>query len=211
MSRFYTSDEVDYIIKNYANTSTADIARHLNKKVGSVYNKAHALGLKKSAEFLASEQSGRMLKGCGFSKRTQYKKGMTPWNKGKHFSAGGNSLKTRFKKGMLPHNTMKDGDITLRTDSKTKRQYYYIRIRKARWKELHVYNWEKKNGKVPKGKVLRFIDGNTLNPEVSNLKLIDRADNMRLNTIHRFPEEVVKTIRTLGKLKRKIKQYEKQD
>lgn len=119
MGRFFTVDEVEYITEHYANKSTADIARHLNKKVAAIYNKAHTMGLKKSAEF-------------------QFKKGTTPWNKGKHFSAGGNSLKTRFKKGMLPHNTMKDGDITLRTDTKTKRQYYYIRIKKARWKELHV-------------------------------------------------------------------------
>lgn len=58
---------------------------------------------------------------------------------------------------------------------------------------------------VPAGHKIIFIDGNKYNFEHENLKLISDADLMRLNTMHRFPHELVRVIKTINKLQRKIK------
>jgi hypothetical protein len=89
--------------------------------------------------------------------------------------------KSYFKKGNLPGNTLYDGAITERTDSGGI-TYKYIRISKAEWIQLHIYNWEKKYGPVPSNMILRCKDGNQLNCEPSNWELIDRATNLELNS-----------------------------
>jgi hypothetical protein len=52
--------------------------------------------------------------------------------------------------------------------------YRKIKIN-GKWKYEHKYNWEKVNGKVPKGFILKFIDNDKLNVQVENLKLVRRA------------------------------------
>lgn len=42
--------------------------------------------------------------------------------------------------------------------------------------------WEMHNGPIPKGHVIRFIDGNNLNCNIENLKLITRKEHAQLNT-----------------------------
>ena len=59
--------------------------------------------------------------------------------------------------------------------------YKWIRLSKSKWIELHRYNWEKKYGKAPKGYCIWFKDGNSLNPIISNLELITRAENIKRN------------------------------
>ena len=88
---------------------------------------------------------------------------------------------TRFKKGDLPASTLYDGAISERTDSNGN-TYKHIRIAKAKWQMLHVYNWEKLNGPVPKNKILRSIDGNQLNCDPDNWELVDRAEHLEKNT-----------------------------
>jgi hypothetical protein len=93
--------------------------------------------------------------------------------------------------------------ITTRRDSKTKRVYKFIRISLGKWQMLHVYNWEQVHGKLPKGKILAF-KGSTDDCSIDNLILITRAENMKRNSIQRYPEEIKQTIRVLTKLKKTI-------
>ena len=65
----------------------------------------------------------------------------------------------------------------------------------------------KANGKIPKGMIVVFKDGNTMNCVIENLELISFSENMRINSIYRFPQEVREVIRLTGKLKRKIKKH----
>ncbi|HRH59169.1 MAG TPA: HNH endonuclease signature motif containing protein [Chitinophagaceae bacterium] len=88
----------------------------------------------------------------------------------------------QFIKGQLPHNTLRDGIISIRKDERGK-EYAFIRTSQNKWVHLHRYNWEKENGPVPKGFILRFKDGDTLNPDVSNLQLITKAQHLFLNSI----------------------------
>lgn len=88
---------------------------------------------------------------------------------------------TLFQKGHLPQTTLYDGAISERTD-KSGITYKYIRISKANWAMLHVYNWEKKYGPVPKGKILRCKDGNQLNCNPDNWELVSRVEHLELNS-----------------------------
>jgi hypothetical protein len=52
--------------------------------------------------------------------------------------------------------------------------------------------------------VVRFKDGNTMHWDINNLELIGQCQNMELNTIQRYPNEVRQVIKLNNKLKRKI-------
>ncbi|HEX2868775.1 MAG TPA: HNH endonuclease signature motif containing protein [Ignavibacteriales bacterium] len=90
---------------------------------------------------------------------------------------------TEFKKGHIPKNTLYDGCIIIRSDHKKRngRKYKWIRISQGKWVPLHKHIWEKKHGKVPKGKILSFKNGDSLDVRLGNLKLITRAENVRSN------------------------------
>jgi hypothetical protein len=141
------------------------------------------------------------------------KKGNIPQNKGKKQTEYMSpetierTKATRFKKGNLPGNTLFDGAISIRREHQQRRGGHitkYIRISKGKWKELQIYNWEKVNGPVPKGFVLACKNGDRLNCEISNWYLLSMADNVRRNSIHNYPQEIVNTIMLMGSMRRKI-------
>ncbi|MNR41009.1 hypothetical protein D3C85_1593470 [compost metagenome] len=79
-------------------------------------------------------------------------------------------------------------------------------------KSVHSLIWEEANGEIPTGHIVVFRDRNSQHLVLENLELVSRAENMRRNTIHRYPPELKDTIRLLGKLKKKIEAaHEKQD
>lgn len=125
-----------------------------------------------------------------FIKLAQIKKGSISFNKGKKQSeymsaeAIEKTKATRFKKGGLPATTLYDGAISVRHDhpERNGKPHKYIRISKAKWQELQIYNWEKKNGPVPKGYVLACKDGDTLNCKPSNWYLLSKKDNALRNS-----------------------------
>jgi hypothetical protein len=144
-----------------------------------------------------------------------FKPGQEAYNKGLKQSqfmtkeAIGRSKETRFKKGNEPHNTRSDGEITIRKD-KSGIPYQYIRINKRNWQLLQRYNYQKAFGKIPEGYLITFIDRNTMNCHPDNLMAISMADNARRNSIHNYPPEIVKAIKTLSKLNKKIQNYGKE-
>lgn len=115
--------------------------------------------------------------------RTGYKKGNTPVNKG----AKGIHLSpcTEFKKGHKPANTKYNGCITIRRNKKQGINYTYIRIAESKWRQLHQVIWEKANGKIPKGMILVFKDGDTSNCSLQNLLLVTRKEHLERNTKNR--------------------------
>ena len=53
------------------------------------------------------------------------------------------------------------------------------------WKYKHYVEWEKYNGKVPENCILIFLDGNTLNCDIKNLRCVSNSELRRL-TGNRF-------------------------
>jgi len=193
----------DHIRERYPNEPADLIARDLNITVSKVYNIAHRLGVKKSAEFLKSMAFNSKLSEKG--KAHQYKKGLVPHNKGlKMPDELYNKVKrTMFKKGNKPHNTQPDGTIRINSKNNEK-PYQYIKIADSDWRLLHRVIWEQHNGPIPDKHMIRFIDGNTMNCELSNLECVSMKKNMTDNTIQRYPEELQELMKLNAKLNRKI-------
>lgn len=169
------------LIRLYPNHSNEEIGGKLGLRETQITAKAFVLGLRKTKEFMRTS-----------SAKSAFKKGHVPINKGmkqREFmseEAIARTKSTRFQKGQLPHNAVgvKDGDITIRHNHKDRNEkpYKYIRLSLGKWYPLHQYNWEKANGKMPKGYCLWFRDADTMNCEINNLELITRAENMRRNS-----------------------------
>jgi hypothetical protein len=92
--------------------------------------------------------------------------------------------------------------------------YVEVKTGHHTWKRKHVVIWEKANGKIPKGHVIIFGDGNTRNFALDNLILVSRAELGVMNRCgliykHKDLTAVGKTIAdvkmAIGKRKRKAR------
>lgn len=202
----FTKKEDEYIISNYLNIPVKTMANQIGRSGYGVIVALKRLGL------VIPKQLCEQRKEFGM-----YRKGHAPANKGKKQvdymspEAIEKTKATRFQKGQIPANAIgvENGDIVIRNMHNYKKSYKWIRVSLGIWEMLHVNNWEKINGPVPKGYILRFKDGDTMNCEPENLELIDRKTNMELNSIHRYPAHVKKSIRLIGKLKKEINNIQK--
>lgn len=110
----------------------------------------------------------------------KFVKGMVPWNKGLRLK-GVIFNDTQFKKGHKPKNTKPDWFVTVRKD-KNGNFYKFIKVPGRRnFTYLHRWIWEMEHGEIPRGYVVRFKDGDTLNCIIENLELITRSEHMVLN------------------------------
>jgi hypothetical protein len=199
-----TQNEI--IRQRFPHEKTQGIADDLGLTYSQVANRAFSMGLKKTLEFKRSESSGRhnLIEG---GKRFRYKKGNVPFNKGKEMpSEVYEKVKaTMFKKGNRPHNWKPDGTIVARKDAdKSGRVYLYYKVRDSKWILYHNKVWIDHNGLIPKKSIVRFIDGNTRNCDISNLEMVSMKENMARNTIQRFPEEIQQIIKLTTKLNKTI-------
>jgi hypothetical protein len=199
-----TQNEI--IRQRFPHEKTQGIADDLGLSYSQVANRAFTMGLKKTLEFKKSESSGRtnLIEG---GKRFRYKKGNVPFNKGKEMPAETyEKVKpSMFKKGNRPHNWKPDGTIVARKDTdQSGRVYMYYKVADSKWILYHQKVWIDHNGLIPKKSIVRFIDGNTKNCDISNLEMVSMKDNMLRNSIQRFPEEIQAIIKLTSKLNKKI-------
>ncbi len=168
----WTIEQDEFLRDNYLTMTSSQLSIQLKRSKSSIKNRLHNLNIHLPDE-LAAERK----------RATCFSKGHEPSNKGKKWDEylspeqQERSRKTTFKKGSLPHNTLYDGKISVRKDSQGNR-YKWIRIGKANWVMLHVLNWEKINGPVPKDHLLVFKNGDRMNCEPENLRLITHAAHM---------------------------------
>lgn len=207
----------------YPDTPTEALAVVFRCTVTSVYNRARQMGLQKSAAFMAGALAGRWTGREGIAYR--FPKGHVPANKGTRRPgwAPGRMASTQFKRGRPACEASNYVPIgTEKYDAKRK-----TTVRKvtddpaiypvARWRPVHVLVWEAAHGPVPPGHIVIFKRGlkTLVSAEISvdRLELVTLAENMRRNTIHRYPDAVKQAIRAVGKLKRTIRavEDEKQD
>ena len=136
-------------------------------------------------------------------KTGQFVKGMTPWNKGKHFKAGGRSAETQFKKGLIPPNYQPVGTVVVHSDG-----YRFIKLAERKWQLYQRYIWEKANHKqLKKNQVVLFLDGNRDNYAPDNLMAISRKELLIINherLLTKDSSDLSKTGVLIAKLKVKI-------
>ena len=205
----WTDEERAVLVARYADTKTADLAADLGLRESQVYQQAKRIGLSKSAAFLRSALSGRLIYGHERGGSTRFKKGQVSHNKGvrRPGYCVGRMGETQFPKGGLPHNTMPVGTERL-VDG-------YVRIKVAdnrrpaykNWISKHQYLWEQANGPMPAKHIVRFKDGNVANVALENLECVSRAEHAATRGLHSLPPEVVKVHQLRGAIMRQINKH----
>lgn len=171
----FKPDEDEFLRANYLTTPAKRMAKMLGRSEGTARQRMKILNLVVPPEIIEK-----------FKRDSYIKKGHTPFNKGLQQAdfmtpeAIEATKATRFKPGSTPANTKKDNCLTLRIDNKGN-LYYWIRVSKGKWVMYHVYLWVKSGKEIPEGMILRFKDGDSLNVNLSNLKLVTRAEHLQLN------------------------------
>lgn len=197
----WTNEEVDILVRMYANSFASEIAPLVNKSIYAIYRKAVALGLKSSDEKL--RRCGKMVNehpksiACRFQKGHSYGKGRKMTE-----SQYAKCKATMFKKGLTPPNLRPVGSERVNVDG-----YVEIKVEGSRkWKLKHRVVWEEANGPIPKGYNIQFKDKNKQNVSLDNLYLISRGEQLRTeNSIHaRYPEELRAVIAKKVAIKRYI-------
>ena len=212
MRAFWTEEEDSELRLRYADELTEQIAHDFGRTLSAVYGRAKRFGLHKSDTFV--QEQGRIHARHPKAVEKRFTKGMASWNKGmKGICTGG--VETQFKKGHRGGRALENYQ-PIGTERITKDGYLERKINddmplQKRWRAVHLLNWEAVNGPLPKGYAIRFKDGNKANTQLDNLELISRADNMRRNTIHRYPPELRVAMRTIGRIKRQLKNQPKED
>lgn len=109
----------------------------------------------------------------------------------------------QYVKGSVPHNTKYNGHERI-----TKDGYVEIRIKQGRYKLKHLHLWEQVNGSLPGGCCLRSLDGDKLNTDPDNWRLITRIENMYLNSKYKVPQEVIPSLVAIKQLDKLIQKAE---
>lgn len=138
----------------------------------------------------------------------RFEKGHATWNKGTKGLTKANV--TSFKKGQKSHNYKPVGSERI-----TKDGYCEIKVSDTgrRWKSKHVLIYEKHHGKVPRGSVVIFLDGDKRNFDIDNLHLVTRGQLAMLNknSLIQKDADLTKTAINVVDLMKKISAMEKKD
>lgn len=205
----WTEEQIAQLSELYPHQKTEDVAQALGRKVPAVYNKANSLGLKKTAEYMASEHACRLRRGDNTGAAYRFKPGFEPWNKGKSFAAGGRSPETRFKEGHAPHNTRGIGSFRITKDGTLQQKISDASGNNSkRWRSVHEQVWIAAHGPVPAGHIVIFKTGmrTAVLEEITldKIECITFAENMSRNTKHRYPKEIADLMQLRGALNRQI-------
>ena len=166
----YTAEEILYLKEISPNL--------VNKEITQLFNIKFNLNLSESKIKDCRCKYNIKSKYSNANDDGTFKKGVTAWNKGMKGYTSAN--KTSFKKGNFAHNR-----VPLGAERITKDDYIQIKVQDGKlqqnWKGKHVIEWEKVNGKIPKGCTIIFGDGNKRNFDISNLICVTRKQLLGLN------------------------------
>lgn len=185
--KIWSEDEIESIKKIYANTQNIELTKIFDCSIYSIQKIAFKLKLKKSIEFKKSFVTEKFLEA---GKKNRFNPGNVSFNKGKKREeflspeAIEKIKKTEFKKGQIPHNWKNIG-----SERKTRDGYIEVKVRdefgnngKNNYELKHRLLWEKHNGPVPKGMMIKFKDGNKEKIVIENLFMTSMGENLIENS-----------------------------
>jgi hypothetical protein len=159
----YTQAEIRFLKKKTTGRAYAELTVLFNARFGTD---------------ITVKQLGSTLKRYGLStgRDCRFRTGQVPHNKGKSVCYPG-CEKTQFKKGNRPWNWRPVGSERINIYG-----YLEVKIRNPnKWKGKQLLIWEAANGKVPKGRVIIFADGDKSNLKLENLLLVSRSELAVMN------------------------------
>ena len=173
------------------------------------------MGIKKTAAFMASGQSGILQKGQQRpeSVASQFKPGLVPWNAGrKGWQAGGRSVGTQFHTGMMPKNTMPVGSHRIVTSQGVPRLEQKMNEtpgpNNLRWVPVARLVWEAAHGPIPKGNIVVFKHGmaSLVAQEITadRLLCITRREHAQRNHPRSHSPEVAALCQLKGAINRQV-------
>lgn len=210
----WTVEQLVILRARYPDEPTKVIAGAVDHTVEQTYKKAISIGLRKSANYLASPAAGRLQRGGNVGAAGRFQKGHASWNKGTNFAAGGRSPETRFKPGQSPKNTMAVGAYRFDKNGVLQRKIGNSPgSNSKRWRGVHELVWVDANGPLPPKHIVVFKPGMRTNVleeiTLDRVECISLAENMRRNTVHNMPKELVDMVRLRAVLTRHIHRKEK--
>lgn len=210
MKRF-TPKEDEFIRQNYLTMSLKQMGNKIDRAFESIHGRMKRLGLIVPPEILKQRHKDSFKTLSESGKVGRFKKGHVPANKGKKMSPHVyEKLKpTMFKPGNMPHNYIHNGEPYL-YERKRKNGYlerlWFIQEGKNKRSAYMAYLCRKNKidltGKKPR---LKKGFDHSRAPTMDDIIIVSNAKNMKLNSIHRYPEDVVKLIQINASLSRQIK------
>lgn len=142
----WTAQQTATLRQLYPDLPSAEIAAQLGIATKQVYYKAHKMGLKKSAEFYATRDAGRLNGVRG--QQTRFKPGHKTWNKGmKGLDIGGKA--TRFKPGRKPHTWLPIGTERVSAEGYLERKITDTGCTRRDYVPVHRIVWRDAGRDIP--------------------------------------------------------------
>jgi hypothetical protein len=121
---------------------------------------------------------------------------------------------TQFKPGQSPHNTAPIGSYRLDPDGTLQQKISDAKgSNSKRWRGVHELVWVAANGPMPPKHIAVFKPGMRTNVleeiTIDRVECISLAENMKRNTVHNLPPQLVEVVRLRGVLTRHINQRKK--
>lgn len=184
------------------------VKKHTWKETTEEFNRRFGCNLS-----VSSVKSTGKRYGIRTGRTGQFEAGNIPANKGIPMETKGRMAETQFKKGNMPQTHLPVGSVTIRRYSdKRKKPYMWEKVEEPnKWRMKHVLEWERHNGPVPEGMIVIFADGDTLNPDISNLIIVTKAQHAVMNShnLHGCDKEHAEMAANIASLKIEISKRKK--
>jgi hypothetical protein len=209
----WTADLVAQLRSLYPFNTAEVCAEIMGARTSQIHAKASELGIKKSAEFLASDMSGRVSRGHQHPSMiaTRFQAGQVSWNKGTKGLAGVQEQcrATQFKKGATPHNTLPVGSYRLNKGGHLQQKIGNDKgSNSKRWRGVAELVWCAANGPLPPKHIVVFKRGMFTNKleeiTLDRVDCISNAEHVRRNSIWRNDPEVAKLYQLKGQITRQV-------
>ena len=214
--KVFSEAEIELVRRNYADSSTADLATVCGCSEEQIFSLAKRLGLKKDKAYLKRTFGAALAKA---GEKHRFQKGQVPPNKGMKMPEGwcpGNMARTQFKPGSQPVGTMPVGSHRINYGNRKRATRPSLEFKFSdepgpytnRWIPVTRKVWIEANGPVPPGHVVAFKPGRySVRVEditLDALECITNAENVRRNSIQNLPPELAQVHRLRGVLTRAI-------
>jgi hypothetical protein len=216
--RYWEPCELALLRSMYPDAHGEDVAAWLGRSLKQVYMAAKVHGVRKSAEYLASDAACRIQRGKQNANMiaTRFQPGIVPWNTGLKGVTGTQEAcrRTQFKKGEMSgaaqHNYVPIGSHRLSKDGYLERKVtddpklYPAR----RWVPVARIVWEAANGPIPASHMIIFKAGQRTavleQITVDRLECISRAENARRNHPRSRSPELARLVQLKGAITRQV-------